>query len=334
MKRLSQIACLMLVGICFATTSFAQTVSAPDPQPGTIVGTVVDINGGVVPNATVVLNGSNPDERRSVTTGDNGFFQLVNVIPDTDYRVAVTAQDFAAWSSEPVTVMPGQYVLMSSIQLRLEVVQTTVVALTPEQVATEQVKAEEKQRVLGVVPNFYVVYDPHPAPLTAKLKFQLASRALTDPITLTGLMVNASIYQVAQYPAFHSNKVGFGQRVGVTFAGAYSNVFLGDALLPSLLHQDPRFFYEDTGTTRSRMLYALSNPFVIHGDDGRREFNYSGILGDLAAGGIANAYYPSQDRGGRLVIQSALLGMGGRALNGIIQEFVLNRPVFRRNRKW
>lgn len=328
-KKLCQIASLILPGLCFASGAIAQHVSAPDPQPATITGTVLDVNGGVVPGATVVLNGSEPDERRSTTTGDNGFFQLVNVRPDVDYRVTVSAPDFAEWSSDAIALTPGQYSLLTGIQLRLEVVQVTVVAVTPEQTATEEVKAEEKQRVLGIIPNFYTVYDPHPAPLNARLKFQLAARALTDPVSVTGFMINAGIWQLAQYPDYHSNAQGFGQRVGATFAGAYTNVLVGDALLPSLLHQDPRYFYQGTGTTRSRVLHALSNPFIVHGDDGRREFNYSGFGGDLASGAIANAYYPSKDRGGALVIQSTLIGVGFRAANGLLQEFVLSRHAFR-----
>jgi hypothetical protein len=332
MKKSSQFACLILAGICSAAISVAQEISAPDPQPGTITGTVLDINGGVVPNATVLLNGSEPDEQRSITTGDNGFFQLISVRPGADYHIVVRAHDFTDWNSSAITVSPGQYIILKGIQLQLEVVQTTIAALTPEQIATEQVKAEEKQRVLGIVPNFYVVYDPHPAPLTAKLKFQLAERALTDPVTVAGLMANAGIYQLARYPDYHSNAEGFGQRVGATFAGAYANIFVGDALLPTLLHQDPRFFYEDTGTTRSRVLYALSTPFETHGDDGRREFNYSGILGDVASGAMANVYYPSSDRGSSLVVRSALIGTAGRAINGLVQELVLNRPTFRRSK--
>jgi hypothetical protein len=69
----------------------------------------------------------------------------------------------------------------------------------------------------------------------------------------------------------------------------------------------------------------MSTPFITRGDDGRREVNYSNILGDLAAGGIANAYYPSQDRGIGLVVRSTLIGVGGRMAFGILQEFVLRK---------
>jgi hypothetical protein len=99
----------------------------------------------------------------------------------------------------------------------------------------------------------------------------------------------------------------------------------GDAVLPSLLHQDPRYFYQGTGTTKSRLLHAMATPFVTKGDDGRREINYSNIIGDLASGAIANAYYPSQDRGVGPVARSALVGVGSRIALGILQEFVLRK---------
>ena len=127
-----------------------------------------------------------------------------------------------------------------------------------EQVAAEQVKVEEKQRVFGVVPNFYVTYEHDAAPLTPKLKFQLAMKALTDPVTISGFGLNAAIYQAADYPSYRQGAAGYGQRLGATFAGGYTKILLGDALLPSLFHQDPRYFYQGTGTARSR--FASSPP--------------------------------------------------------------------------
>ena len=69
----------------------------------------------------------------------------------------------------------------------------------------------------------------------------------------------------------------------------------------------------------------MSTPFITRGDNGKREINYSNILGDLASGALANAYYPSQDRGAGLVVRSAAIGIGGRMVLGIVQEFVLHK---------
>jgi len=316
---------ILLLFLYGTTIAMSQQVSAPSPQPGTIIGTVLDVNGGVLPNAAVVLRGPLPANERRVLTRDTGFFQFDGVQPGTPYQVVVSAPDFADWTSNDVLLKPGQFFILTGIALRLSTVQTTVNAVSREEVATAQVKAEEKQRVVGVIPNFYVVYDHNAVPLMAKLKFHLALRALVDPVTTAGFGFNAAIYQMAGYPGYREGARGYAERLGATFAGGYTNILIGDALLPSLLHQDPRYFYQGTGTTKSRLLHALSNPLVTRGDDGRREINWSNIGGDLASGAIANAYYPARDRGVWRVFSSALIGAGGRTVEGVVQEFVLQK---------
>jgi Carboxypeptidase regulatory-like domain len=319
--------CILTLIVCIfaATMAVAQQPSAPDPQPGTIVGTVLDFTGGVVPGATVLLETQNPNDIRRALTQDSGFFQINGVRPGTTYHVSVSAEGFTKWRSTDITLTPGQYLLLPGINLQLANVEVTVNVVPPEELAVQQVKAEEKQRILGIVPNFYVVYDHAPAPLTPSLKFQLARKFLTDPVTTTGFALNAAIYQITGYPSYRQGAKGYGQRLGATFAGGYTNILVGDAILPSLLHQDTRYFYQGTGTTKSRLAHALSSPFVIKGDGGRREINWSALGGDLASGAIANAYYPEKDRGAKLVLNSALIGVGGRAANSVLQEFILHK---------
>ena len=239
-----------------ATVAAAQRRSAPAPQNGAILGTALDVNGGVVPGANVVLDGPAAADRQTTVTSENGFFEFKDLRAQTAYRVTVSAPYFASWTSQPIILARGQFFTIADIKLHLSVVQVTVTALTPEQIATEQVKAAEKQRIIGgVIPNFYVTYDEHPAPLTPKLKFQLAYRALIDPVTFAGFMLNAGIYQAIDYPQYSGGMKGYGQRLGATFAGGYTNIFVGDAILPSLLHQDPRYHFRGTGTTGSRLRY-------------------------------------------------------------------------------
>jgi Carboxypeptidase regulatory-like domain len=303
----------------------AQQTEVSTPQAATIIGTVLDANGATVPNASVLLQGSVPNDQRTLVTRDNGFFQLEGVKPGLPYHVVVRAPGFAAWTSQDLVLRPGQFFILKGIQLRLSAVQISVNAETPEQVAVEQVKAAEQQRIIGFIPNFYVSYDHNPVPLSAKLKWHLALRALVDPVTILGFGLNAGIYQAADHPSYQQGAKGYGQRLGATFAGGYTNVLVGDAILPSLLHQDPRYFYQGTGTTKSRLWHALSSPFVTRSDDGQRQINYSNIGGDLASGAMANAYYPSGDRGPGLVVSSALIGAGGRMANAVLQEFVLHK---------
>ena len=329
MIRYASLSSALLVCTVTAVLAAAQQPPAPVPQNGAILGTVFDVNGGVVPGADIVLDGPAPADHQTAVSSENGFFEFKNVQAQTPYHVTVSAPHFANWTSQPIVLVPGQFFTISNITLHLSMVQVTVSAETPEQIATQQIKTEEKQRILGgVIPNFYVTYDQHPAPLTTKLKFQLAYRALMDPATIGGFMINAGIYQAVDYPQYSGGVKGYGQRLGATFAGGYTKIMIGDAILPSVLHQDPRYYYQGTGTTRSRLLHAISSPFITSGDNGRREINYSDIGGDLASGAIANSYYPESERGVGLVLRSALIGASGRAANGVLQEFVFHKRRF------
>ena len=301
-------------------------MSMPSPQPATIMGTALDGGGDVIPNATVTLQGPAPDDIRRAVTQDNGFFKIADAKPGVPYHVIVNAEGFASWTSSEITLQPGQSFIVTDITLRIATVQTTVSAVLPEELAAQQVKVEEKQRVLGgIVPNFYAVYDRNAVALTPKLKFQLAIKALTDPATIAGFGFNATIYQASGYPGYRQGAQGYAERLGATFAGGYTNILVGNAVLPSLLHQDPRYFYQGTGTKKSRLLHALSTPFITRGDNGQREINFSNIGGDLASGAMANLYYPAKDRGGWRVISSALIGTGGRMVEGVAQEFLFHR---------
>ena len=242
----------------------------------------------------------------------------------------VSARGFSDWRSNDVILEPRQFFIVSGIKLRVAAMPVTVTVVPPEQIAIQQVKAAESQRIIGFIPNFYVVYERDAVPLTPKLKFQLALRELVDPVTILGFGINAGIDQASGYPSYDQGAKGYFQRLGATFAGGYTNEFVGDALLPSLLHQDPRYFYQGTGTIKSRLLHALSSPFVTRADDGHRMINYSSIGGDLASGAVANAYYPEQDRGPGLVFGSALIGAGGRMADAVFQEFLLRKFTSRR----
>jgi len=206
-------------------------------------------------------------------------------------------------------------------------VNTTVTALyTSEQIATQQVALEENQRILGIVPNFYVVYDSANAvPLTSKLKYKLALKTSFDPITILGVSAMAGINQATDRPDYVEGAKGYGQRIGSGAAIGFTDIMFGGAILPSLLHQDPRYFYQGTGTKKSRTLHALSSPFICKGDNGRLQPNYSSMGGDLISGAISNAFYPTTNRGAGLVFDNALIVTGGRMVDGLIQEFLLRK---------
>ena len=291
-----------LTSPCIGQTPQPLPVPSPEPQhvpvpvSGSINGTIVDQSGAVVAGAPVKLTIANQSRSLEALSADDGQFSFANVPPGA-FLLTITAAGFATQTSSGI-LLPGEIHVVPQIALAVAANITDVqVSLSRVEVAEAQVKDEEKQRVLGFIPNFYVTYDPHPVALTSKQKFELAWRTTIDP---------------------------------VTFAGT----FIGSAILPSLLKQDPRYFYKGTGSTRSRSLYAIANAVVCKGDNGRWQVNYSNILGSLAAGAISNLYYPAQNRNGAaLTFENAAIGIGATAAANLVEEFLMRKLTSNANRE-
>jgi hypothetical protein len=267
---------LLLMSVMTALSAAAQDISASNPQLGTISGTVVDLNGALVPGATATLEGLVRSEKQ-ISANDSATFEFRDIKLGVPYRVRVTANGFNEWDSPNIVLTPDQSVFfVTDVKLRLSGLKSSVtVYASTRQVAVDQVHLEEQQRVLGSIPNFYAMYDSQNAvPLTTKLKFQLAMRVSVDPVTAMGVAFMAGVRQAKGTPNYVQGAKGYGQRVGAEAAGGFSDIVIGGAILPSLLHQDPRYFYQGTGTTRSRLGHALVSPFVCRGDNGRLQPNY------------------------------------------------------------
>jgi hypothetical protein len=291
-----------------------------------VSGTVMDTNGDVVQGATAVLDGPAPADHRESASGDNGEFAFDGLKAGIAYHVKVIASGFSGWDSPVIVLDPGHQQYLTGITLRVQANQSVTVYASTNQIAVEQVQIEEKQRILGIIPNFYAVYDSKNAvPLTAKLKFKLATRVSVDPVTLGGIAFMAGIKQAADTPDYVFGAKGYGQRLGAEAADGFSNILIGGAILPSLLHQDPRYFYQGTGTTKSRIHHALLTPFICRGDNGRWQPNYSSVGGDLASSALSNTYYPQSNRGAGLVFGNFAISTAERMLSGIAQEFILPR---------
>ena len=323
MMRIRQYLCIFV--LCLSAVSVSgQLISAPVPQPASISGFATDADGDAIPHAIVTADSTTPNEHHKGIADETGYFTLTGLHPSVSYRVTVSAKGFADWTSPAVVLKPGDVEEIANIKLTVSSTQT-VTAEAPEQLAMEEVHAEEHQRVLGVIPNFYVTYDANPVPLSTKLKYQLAFKTSTDVVVFASSAFLAGINQAADTPNYVQGAKGYGQRFGAAYADAASDIMIGGAVLPSLLHQDPRYFYQGTGTRRSRVIHALSSPFIARGDNGVQQFNYSSIGGDLAAAALANVYYPPSNRGAGLVFSSVALSTGGRMVNALAQEFILSK---------
>jgi hypothetical protein len=319
---------LLLICITMVLPAMAQDIAAPDPQFGSISGTVLDVNGDLVPGALVTLQCPSPCQNRTETANDSAAFDFRDLKFGVSYQVRISVNGFEDWTAPAIVLTPDRSVFyVMGIKLQVADPSTTVtVYASTAQIATEQVHLEEQQRILGFIPNFYVVYDSqNVVPLTTKLKFQLAMRVSVDPVTVTGVAFMAGVRQTAHSPNYVLGAKGFGQRFGAEAADGVSDILIGGAILPSVLHQDPRYFYQGTGTTRSRLGHALASPFVCKGDNGRRQPNYSSMGGDLASSALMNTYYPQSNRGAEMVFGQFAISTAERELSGIVQEFVLRK---------
>ncbi len=316
-------------GLLLVVPVFAQLPEAANAKPGSILGTVVDISNDPVPDATVVLQGPEGDSHK-VASKDDGTFVFQAVTPGIAYQISITAEGFAEWKST-VTIEPGQDKTLTEIKLRILAVQRAVtVGYSSKEMAVQQLKAEEQQRVLRVLPNIYVVYDPHPEPLTTKMKFHLAYKGLTDPTFFALEGAWAGVQQAANTPDWPQGAKGYGERFGANLASGASEGLFANAILPSLLHQDPRYFYQGTGTKGSRAVHAILAPFVCKGDNGASQPNYSQMGGLLISASLANTYYPESNRGPGLIFRNFGTNMGIHVALGLAQEFILGKFTSRR----
>jgi hypothetical protein len=295
-------------------------------ESGSISGTIVDQSGGVVAGVRVKLTRDDQYPDQEAFSGGDGQFSFAN-IPPGPFQISISSAGFATQTSSGI-LRSGETYVVPEIALALATAITEVrVVPSRVEIAEEQIKAQEQQRVLGVIPNFYVTYIHNAVPLTPKQKFELAWKTSVDPVTFGLTAAIAGIEQAqGRFSGYGQGAEGFARRYGAAYGDFVTSTLIGSAILPSLFKQDPRYFYKGTGSKRSRVLYAIANSVICKGDNGHWQANYSGILGGLASAGISNLYYPASDRNGAaLTFENTLVEIGAGAAANIIQEFVIRR---------
>ena len=305
----------------------SSTVKAPDdnpPYPGSLSGSVVDQTGNAVVGAKVKLSQQDQSDRQAVS-GDDGRFSFANVAPGP-FELTISCEGFATHASSGVLHF-GDSDVLPPITLALATAVTEVrVGIPAIELAQEQMREEEQQRALGFIPNFYVSYNPNAVALSPRQKFNLAWKTTVDPVSFGLNAVTAGIEQAtSEYGGYGQGASGYAKRYGAGYADFVVGTYIGSAMLPSLLKQDPRYFYKGTGSKRSRVMYAIANAVICKGDNGHWQPNYSGIAGSIAAGGISNLYYPAAERGASLIFENTLIGIGTTAAANILQEFVIRK---------
>lgn len=197
--------------------------------------------------------------------------------------------------------------------------------------ADEELKRELHQRMGGVVPNFNAVLDGSTVPLSPKQKMKAAFRSAIDPYQVGLALFTSGIGQAEDShdtftPAgvrvgYGQGWEGYGKRFGASFTDQFDGTILGNGVFPILLKQDARYFRLGTGSFKKRFFYSLSTTVRCKSDSGKWQPNYSNLLGNLAAGGISNLYYPEADRGFGLTIQQGLSVTAEGAFGALLIEF-------------
>ena len=259
-------------------------------------------------------------------SGDEGQFSFSALAPGK-FKFTVASTGFEPYASSEIVLYPGEKLILPEFRLSPAATTTNVqVSVTQIEIATEQLNAQEQQRVLGIFPNFYSSYIWDAAPLSSGQKYQLAAHSLVDPFSFVGTGVFAAAEQWQNtFPGYGQGAKGYAKRYGAAYADEALSRMIGSAILPSLLHQDPRYFYRGTGSRKARALYAISQAVICRGDNGKMQPNYSYVLGSFAAGGISNLYHPAGDRGAGLTIGNGFLNVGAHAIDNLAREFLFRK---------
>ncbi len=304
----------------------AAPVPALPDAPGTchLRGVIRSSGGGPVAGAHLSL--SSGGTLREMDSRPDGTYAW-DGLQTGRYIIAVSMEGFLPARYEAHLPEAGGTAEVS-ITLQIQPASTSVtVTATQAEMAEAEVRLEETQRLAGFIPNFFVSYEWHAARLSSAQKFGLAFKNARDPGNLLLVGAVAGVQQsLNSFPGYGQGAKGYWRRYGAGLGNLVSGTFLGGAVLPSLFHQDPRYFYKGTGSTRSRLWYAMTRAVVTRGDNGQPQPNWSGMLGDISAGALSNLYYAPEDRqGASLTIENGLLGIAGDAMNGVFQEFFLKK---------
>jgi carboxypeptidase family protein len=308
-----------------------QPPSSAPALAGTVSGVVVDRDGTVYEGAHISLLAPTPaagqlqSSGRLATSDSAGHFNFTSV-PSGPFQLTVS---FAGFATQTISAFlhPGESYEGKPIVLPVTTTSEVRVSASREEIAEAQVKLEEQQRVLGVIPNYYVAYDPDAAPLSTRQKVDLALRSSVDPVSFLAAGAFAGLQQATNsFSGYGQGAQGYAKRYGANYADLFVGNMVSGAVFPAIFKQDPRYFYKGIGTVRSRALYAVAMSVVCRGDNRRWQPNYSSILGGLAAGGISNLYYPASNRDGvELTFENAGIGVVEGAVENLLQEFVVRK---------
>jgi hypothetical protein len=204
----------------------------------------------------------------------------------------------------------------------------------PDTPAKSNPAETEPKRILGIIPNYRTFPSlTNYEPISAKQKFIIASQDSFDRGTVILAAAFAGEGQLTNANrSFGQGAAGYGRYFGASYGDFVIGNYMTEAIYPTILHQDPRYFRRGTGSMWSRLIYAMGQTFWTHSDSGRMQFNYSEVLGNSTAVAISNAYYrDNRDVGDAVTKLGTQIGVDMAA--NVLKEFSsdLNRKFFRKH---
>jgi hypothetical protein len=213
--------------------------------------------------------------------------------------------------------------LASSIAIFAQSSSTPTPASDPPSVQPGQTQPPPPdKRVFGVLPNYRTANESAVyTPITAKQKFIIASKDSFDyPLLGLAAVIAAEGQWENANPSFGQGWAGYGKRVGTSYADQVIGNMMSEAIFPSFLHEDPRYFRRGHGSVRSRTFYAATRVFVTKTDSGGTRFNFSEVLGNATAVAISNSYYPD-NRDAADNVEKLGIQIGIDAVSQVLKEF-------------
>jgi hypothetical protein len=165
------------------------------------------------------------------------------------------------------------------------------------QKARDQLQAQEKQRVFGVMATFNTTTNKDALPLSTAQKYQLFFKSASDPWPFLLAGFGAGIDQAEDsFPEYGQGMQGYAKRFGAAYTDYFTGNLLGNAVLASMMKEDPRYFQKGTGSYTSRFLWAATSTVWCKRDNATWGPNYANVLGNLMGAAVSNLYYPQADR--------------------------------------
>ncbi|HEX8766567.1 MAG TPA: hypothetical protein VF740_15465 [Candidatus Acidoferrum sp.] len=198
--------------------------------------------------------------------------------------------------------------------------------------SSDDSEGQQTKRILWIIPNYRAVSaNCQLPPLSVKEKFVLATQDSFDysAFIIAGMLAGYSMATNA-YPEFHQGAAGYGRYYWHSFADQAMGNYFTEAIVPSLSHEDPRYYTLGSGGFVHRTGYAISRLIVTRTDPGGKSFNFSEIVGNAAGAGLSNAYYPSRERTAGNTASKWATQIGVDGIANVLKEYWpdIRRKVF------